>query len=684
MATESKTLECDLVMRGGITSVIVYPKAIVKLAETYKFRCVGGTSAGAIAATATAAGALGVRKGGTPFKDRFERLPEKLAEEIDGKTVLLRVFQPAKDLERVFAVLLSGLQRQTFDRKVVSVLLSLCRNYWRWAALGAAFVLVPFVLAALALGLGWGGFALLVLLAVLPLVLFAIIGAATGLVLDVLFRLPKNDFGICTGTGPADRADPETPQKDEAGVAPLTDWLHELFQSVAGCTVEDHPVTFGDLWGTENPLAERDIDLVLMTTNATRGVSHRLPFIEGVWGPLYFNEADFAKLFPAKVVRWLKEHSPTQNQEEQADADTSDEKLVVPPGLYRLPPAAKLPILLGARMSLSFPFLLSQVPLYTPQHRGGMTTLRRCLFSDGGLTSNFPIHFFDAPIPSRPTFGINLVPAEFTQASDQRPDAYFRAGRTKAEVKQDPWPNVWMPTTNSTGIQDIAVFHDVTTGSWAVIDFFMMLFDTARNWGDTELMAMPGYRDRIVHVALAEDEGGLNLSMPKEVVEAVGERGNCAGALLAARFRPTPKGNEPLTDPKTGEDIVLTWDNHRWIRFRSHMAALELALRRLTKTWTDSAAETRWRSYNDLLARGDNLPNSYRFGSDAQGAFAERAMQQLVAALDGLQDDETFDRAARRGGSPRPKPILRMMPSGSNDPRSERVDPPSGTPPATA
>jgi hypothetical protein len=680
MGKDSKILECDLVMRGGITSVIVYPKAIAKLAETYKFRCVGGTSAGAIAATATAAGALGVRKGGTPFKDRFERIPEKLAEEIDGKTVLLRVFQPAKDLERVFAVLVSGLQRQPFGRKVVSVLLSLCRNYWRYAALGAAFVLVPFVLAALALGLGWGGFALLVLLAALPLVLFAILGAATGLVLDVLFRLPKNDFGICTGTGPADRADPETPPKDEAGVAPLTDWLHELFQSVAGCTVKDHPVTFGDLWGTENPLAERDIDLVLMTTNATRGVSHRLPFIEGVWGPLYFNEADFAKLFPAKVVRWLKEHSPTQNKDEQADADKRDEKLVVPPGLYRLPPAARLPILLGARMSLSFPFLLSQVPLYTPQHRGGVTTLRRCLFSDGGLTSNFPLHFFDAPLPSRPTFGINLVPAEPVKAGEQPSDAAFRAGPTQEAVAKDPWPNVWMPTTNRGGIEDVAHFHELETGAWAVIDFFMMLFDTARNWGDTELMAMPGYRDRVVHVALADDEGGLNLSMPSDVVKTVGERGECAGALLTARFAPTPGD-----DPKTKKPIRLTWDNHRWVRFRSFMAALEDLASRLRATWEDAERQKPWRSYPDLIYRGPEVdPTSYKFGSNEQREFAREATSKLVELVENwAKGDKTFDRTSEPGRSPRPKPRLRMMPAGSNDPRSERTDTPSGTPPAT-
>ena len=91
-------LECDLVMRGGITSGIVYPRAIAKLAETYTFRSIGGTSAGAIAAAATAAGALGVRQGKDPFQGRFKGLPEELAKQIDGKTVLLRPFNRPRTL----------------------------------------------------------------------------------------------------------------------------------------------------------------------------------------------------------------------------------------------------------------------------------------------------------------------------------------------------------------------------------------------------------------------------------------------------------------------------------------------------------------------------------------------------------------------------------------------------------
>src|SRR4051812_23383253 len=58
MATEY----CDLVMKGGITSGIVYPNAVLALTRRYEFRNIGGTSAGAIAAAATAAAALGERR----------------------------------------------------------------------------------------------------------------------------------------------------------------------------------------------------------------------------------------------------------------------------------------------------------------------------------------------------------------------------------------------------------------------------------------------------------------------------------------------------------------------------------------------------------------------------------------------------------------------------------------------
>ena len=149
-----------------------------------------------------------------------------------------------------------------------------------------------------------------------------------------------------------------------------------------------------------------------------------------------------------------------------------------------------------------------------------------------------------------------------------------------------------MPTTNSSGISDVARFNK---SGRQVLDFFTMLFDTARNWGDTELMAMPGYRDRIVHVSLAENEGGLNLNMPAEIIAALGDRGECAGELLAARFDP-----KPGIDPKTKTHIRLTWDNHRWVRYRSMMAAIEDLARRFQSRWGGPPQRGQPRTYAQL------------------------------------------------------------------------------------
>ena len=49
--------DCDIVMKGGITSGVVYPYAVCELAKTYRLVNVGGTSAGAIAAAAAGAAA---------------------------------------------------------------------------------------------------------------------------------------------------------------------------------------------------------------------------------------------------------------------------------------------------------------------------------------------------------------------------------------------------------------------------------------------------------------------------------------------------------------------------------------------------------------------------------------------------------------------------------------------------
>ena len=642
--------QCDLVMRGGITSGIVYPRAIARLAKDYDFRCIGGTSVGAIAAAAAAATALGAKKGKDSFPTRLKSLPEELSEvDADGKTVLERLFQPQPGTSRLFRVFMASIGEENLLANVPRIIRALCLAYWPFALVGAAIALIPlltFASTSVARGVTFG---VLLTLGLLPALIFILAIAFVGALFDAL-RLPKLGYGIISGSSyrKSDNA-----KYREGGVLPLTDWLHELFQDVADRS-RDEPVTFGNLWNNGNKEdAERDIELVLMTANVTRGVSHRFPFIEGGWGQLFFSKKEFEELFPEPVVRWMVDHAQKPRLE-----------VHVPNGFYGLPKPADLPILLGARMSLSFPFVITAVPLYAVNtarfdKSRQKFELERCWFSDGGLISNFPMHLFDAPLPSRPTFGLNLVDASVAlseRTEDEDLVTGFRPGGEPVEKRADDrWSNIYMPGTNHPHLGTMARFNQFTT----IFGFFFAMFDTARNWADTELLPMPGYRDRIVHIALKQNEGGLNLRMRPSVIKSVAERGERAAELLVARF-----ALNPGLDPQSGEEVKLTWDNQRWVRFRSFMAALEHVTRRLSATWMDTERQKPFKSYGELLER----PPSYPL-TRAQQSFASDAMNTLVELVGSWTRDRTFDRRnTAKGWSPRPKPILRMMPPGSNDP----------------
>ncbi|MDJ0513311.1 MAG: patatin-like phospholipase family protein [Methyloceanibacter sp.] len=684
----SEKLKCDLVMRGGITSGIVYPRAIAELAKTYDFCSIGGTSAGAIAAAGTAAAALGRRKGvePDPFQDQIATLPRKLGTKVKGKTTLERLFQPQQQTRALFRVLMSSLGHATKVATFWSVVGSLLWNYRIYALAGALAVFLPVLLISLLVGLGstWW---LVLGLALSVALIAAAAASAHGVYRDVTRALPDNLYGLCSGSS--------NNVADSAGILPLTDWLNDLFQHLAGRDRDDEPVTFGDLWDNGNsPEAARNIELVLMTTNVTRGVSQRFPFLEGSWGRLFFKEDEFAKLFPESVLTQICRDSEQRRKLEDQTDWAKYEESVDTEGYRPLPRPADLPIVLGARMSLSFPFLLSAVPLYAanfeaPTTDDGKFPLQRCWFSDGGLTSNFPLHFFDSPLPSRPTFGINLIPHD-VEASEidvvegfdeeapklERVSGVGIEGVNAQEVKpkepEKDWTMVWMPSQNSSGISSAARFTKIE----GVSGFFSAMFDTARNWADTELMAMPGYRERVVHVKLTEKEGGLNLNMGGDVIEEVGDRGERAGELLAKRYA-HPGADGKLTDPQTGKEVVLTWDNHRWIRYRATMAAVEDVARRFRSTWQDEEGRhAPWDRYDALLGREDGeMPTSYPFGTKKQRDFA---LSTTAAFVDFVArwstPDQTFDRGknSSQGRSPRPKPALRMMPLGSNDPRAER------------
>ena len=526
---------CDIVMKGGITSGIVYPAAVSEIAKRFIFRNVGGTSAGAIAAVITAAAEFRRANGDASGFDIVGALPD----ELERDRLLFRLFHPNPSTRALYQTVLALAGRQKIVPSWLGRLIYLIGAYPLASFIG---VLPGLLLLAAAIVLHSG------VAAIVASVIVMCTGISIADVLeftwDLLRRLPPNYFGLITGM-------------EQSGNDPvLTQWLYEKIQMVAGLGADDPPLTFSMLWHgiKKAPLDLRQIpdapfepvvNLEMITTNVTLGRPYRWPTHTDEF---YFSRDELEDFFPKTVVDWMVERSRKANPK---DADQIERHNVhAAQGLFPMPHAGDLPVIVATRMSLAFPILLSAVPLYSvdysdPENQGKLPKLERCWFSDGGLSSNFPIALFDAPLPRWPTFAINLQ--------------QFPAWRSPSGNEAD---NIYMARTNAAG--RLPVWMRFT----GVVGLFAAIFNTMQNWRDTTLTPLPGYRDRIVTIFMSKDEGGLNLDMPADVLRRLRARGAAAGQLIAARFdQPSP--NLPAPDVPH-----MNWDNHRRERLLTTMGAL--------------------------------------------------------------------------------------------------------------
>jgi predicted acylesterase/phospholipase RssA len=592
----TRTLECDLVMKGGITSGVIYPKLVTLLASRYRLRCIGGTSAGAIAAAAAAAAQHGVNseRNASAFRE-FERLPEMLgARAGDGDhSMLLNLFQPQPPLARHLALLIAALNAPSGRSLLSRLAWALIKHFPLGAFLGA---LPGLVLLAQSWGLGW--------LLSLALVLIGLVaGAAVAALRSLARELPANSFGLCNGM----------PSGTDSRVLALTPWLHGYLNLLAGKTSEE-PLTFGELWGKDprNP----DLQLAMITTALNLGRPYRLPFESG---DVYYVREELAAFFPPPVMDWLERHArPSQTAARLTTAGRT---------FRAFPESAHFPVVIAVRLSLSFPILLSALPLYMVDrtldiNKEAARAATRIYFSDGGISSNFPVHFFDSPLPSRPTFGVNL--------KDFHPD--------------HPNDGVFLPEMlkNNEGLKNFYPPLSDAPGFGSIASFIGMIVNTMQNWRDSLQLSMPGYRDRIVHVCHSKDEGGLNLNMRENTISALAMRGAQAAHRLIDAFA---EGGRPGGPPNA-------WDNHRRIRARTLLCVLHKALAAIAKAMGASATP----SYTDVIV--DPQPPSYD-SPDAvtaqEGANLLRDLERLAQQLN-ARDIDLCDRA------PKPAPEMRLVP----------------------
>ena len=599
---------CDLVMKGGVTSGVIYPSAVCELAREYSFKNIGGTSAGAIAAAAAAAAEYGRRNDAAKGFGEFAKLPDWIGKQ--GR--LVDMFRPDRPTRALMSLLLVFTGGESGVAKGIAVVRQFLRCFPATAILLVALVWAvrEYLLEDIA---GAAFVYAFVATIVLALLLFLTV------VLLFLYRqftrvVPSNFYGMSRAYDP--KADPATAE------APLTNWLTRYLNEIAGKPIGE-PLTFGDLYGAPRVPGDpepagpgyRAINLEMMTTAVNHGRPYRLPFRDPD-RVFYFCEGEFARLFPPAVVEHLKRVAPPSEGPAPHAAGCKQ--------LYRFPEPEDVPVVVATRMSLSFPVLLSAVPLYavdfTLKENADKTKSRRaerCWFSDGGISSNLPIHFFDAALPLWPTFAINLK--QFHPDYPEEKDA----------VWYPPRPNSgWL--TQWTRFEKPGKFGTIS-------EFLGAVLNSMQNWQDNTQSHVPGYRDRLVHVSQRADEGGLNLYMPEEVVHRLSGRGERAGRLLLKRFR-------------EGEG----WVEHRWVRFRSCME--------LTKDWIEEVA----RAYpggvppdpplEEVLMRPEGASPAVYPLSDSDKLRAKKAMHELTQLASAWDKNGT----GFQSDPPRPKPELRI------------------------
>jgi predicted acylesterase/phospholipase RssA len=646
---------CDIVMEGGAASGIVYPRAICELSRSYRFQRIGGASAGAVAAAATAAAECGRRKAeqdprqGNPKSfDQLSEVPGWFSERVDGHTRLRRLFEPEPKMRPAYELFMALISGSGVLRSIGPVVFAAAR-FFPASFFGGA--LIGLVLAALAvygaLQVGGGAGLLLGLAAVaagiLATVVLAVLFVLASLAMDVVCRLPRHHFGVARGYS-------KDPGKDRS--PRVTNWMYGLLQELAGKPMKE-PLTFGDLERCPDAVVGNTdgIMLRLMTTCLTRGRPYRLPFADDE--VFYYDAAELALFFPPEIMTWMKGRpNPGARPVE---------------GYHALPQARDFPVVVAARMSMAFPLFFSSIPLYAfdetrfpetkdrSQVREGLKEPERCWFADGGICSNLPVHFFDLALPRWPTFALDLrkfhrdLEPGKNESEDKKVwiDHDFRDESGASIITE--W---WTRLEHERPQVDEALGFRASFARTA--SFLGVVLDTMMDWNDNAQLRPVGSRDRVAHVSLGDKEGSFNVSMDPDQILALAKRGGYGGQKLRDRF-----AND------TG------WRDNRSARLFSFLIVTGEYLQRVKRA-CDYRGEGGKRYYVDDLSDAAFHPPGCTPLTSEQSLSAQALLKLVLdAAADVPPEDAPESLAAI---VPPPRQTIRFLPEGEPIPARSSSD----------
>ncbi|MGW0022899.1 hypothetical protein [Rhodococcus sp. NPDC003383] len=351
----------------------------------------------------------------------------------------------------------------------------------------------------------------------------------------------------------------------------LVAWIDARLRDLAG---QERPLTFGDLWGVdendENRRGEklahraraRRVNLQLVTTDLAQQRPFLFPFVdnasmkESLGSQFYVDRKDLAAIFPPEVVDLLAPESVDGESNAQMYKCWGEKGKWERRELCALPEPWDLPVVFAVRASMALPFLFKAVRVYrlrkpttvrddmgrplefepkkaleSPMMNADNEIAEELWLSDGGITSNFPVHLFDQSLPEWPTFGLNL-------------------GRHPRGFEHQ---DVWFPEDWQSSVPPYSVVRGTAAG------FVAAIVSTARTWRDVMQTNMPSTRGRVAWVRQRAEEGGTNLFMRRETVASMALRGALAGARLRHRFAADEK----------------RWKRHKWLRLRAAVSTLD-------------------------------------------------------------------------------------------------------------
>ena len=685
----AELLDCDLVMKGGVTSGFVYPKAVVRVAREYQVRNVGGTSVGAIAAALTAAAEYQRQRQDTPIDAWSDDLDEALETDLAdpsarGVTVmlndaagfaglydiptaigddLLRKFQPNAPTKPLYAYLFEWIQR--FESKPGKVIAAIFLGLWLPRIASALLAALVFGLIRVFDPSANGRFSLIVglLLTVaaiavarkyapelrLPLWAVALLGVLATLLLARFMWFWLEDDAWSNFASVRDTMATDSAMREE-----LSDWkslIVDLLPLMLMFWIAGAVAYL--VWAAMRILPDNDFGICSGLgdeESITNWIHARLNTVAGhdVTDVLTFGHLERHGIREAREVKDKKQvvlemigTDIVRGVPLDLPRALSGRYLFKPDELARFFPAS----VVNAMTEGGVPDSEGRYR-FPPKEQMPVLVATRMSMSFPVLFSAVPVWYTDSRGEPWRTWisdgGIvsNFPSNKFDRSLPPWPtfglDLVDVADKVDADTpRHDQYMWKWLAASGPYSRSS----HDRNPERLPMVPlttlpgFLMGAVNAARGWIDNSQKRLPGFAERIVTIKVYKGEGGLNLNMDEQNIHRLARRGLLATDQLLNLWKPELDESQ--------------WKYHRWVRLRTLMRELEEIGREWKAWYTANPGGLPLETFSDMTETMPDRPGASGRAGERDDAYPYPVVHDMDRARASLLVD-AFDAFAEQ------------------------------------